>query len=131
MAFIATQNDKMLDAIHAFDDIINNMPRSQSALDLAKQGIDSRMRTERTIKDDIAWAYINARNLGLDKELSQQIFETVPTLTLDDIQAYQQANVKDRTYHIAILADLDDIDIDALRAMGKVVILTTEDIFGY
>ena len=93
--------------------------------------IRDRPRTECTIKDDIAWAYINARNLGLDKELSQQIFETVPTLTLDDIQAYQQANVKDRTYHIAILADLDDIDIDALRAMGKVVILTTEDIFGY
>ena len=29
-AFIATQNDKMMDAINAFDQIINDMPRSQA-----------------------------------------------------------------------------------------------------
>ena len=131
MAFIATQNDKMLDAIHAFDDIINNMPRSQAALDLAKQGIDSRLRTQRTIKDDIAWAYIDARDLGLSDDPARVLFEKIPALTLDDIQAYQRDNVAGRTYYYAILADLDDIDLDALRAMGKVVILTPEQIFGY
>lgn len=62
---IATQNDKLMDAIGAFNDIINNMPESQGAFDLAKESIDKRLRTERVIDDNIAWAYINALDLGI------------------------------------------------------------------
>ncbi len=130
-AFIATQNDKMTDAIGAFDEIINNMPRSQAALDLAKQGIDSRMRTQRTIKDAIAWAYIRARELGQSSDPARAIYEAIPALTLADVEAYQHDNVAGRHYSYAILADLDDIDIEALRRIGRVVILTPEEIFGY
>ncbi|MDE6160714.1 MAG: insulinase family protein, partial [Muribaculaceae bacterium] len=129
--FIATQNDKMCDAIAAFDEIINNMPRSQAALELAKQGIDSRLRTERTIKDNIAWAYINVRELGRTDDGSRVMFETIPTLTMADLEKYQQEHVAGRTYTFAILADLNDIDIDALHKIGKVVILTPEQTFGY
>ena len=130
-AFIATQNDKMMDAINAFDQIINDMPRSQAALDLAKQGLDSRLRTERIIKDNIAWAYINAAELGHDSDPRKTLFEKVPSLTFDELGKFQRDNIAGRHYNFAILADLDDIDIEALRAMGRVVILTTEDIFGY
>lgn len=128
---IATQNDKMADAIEAFDDIINNMPRSEAAFELAKQGLDSRLRTERTIKDNIAWAYINALDLGIDKDRRRVIFENVPALTLDDIEAYQKANVAGRTYVYAILGDIDDLDMAALEKLGRVVRLSTEEIFGY
>ncbi|MDR1951616.1 MAG: insulinase family protein, partial [Bacteroidales bacterium] len=38
-SFIATQNDKMNDATEAFQDIINNMPESQNAFDIAKESI--------------------------------------------------------------------------------------------
>lgn len=34
---IATQNDKMMDAIKTFNDIINNMPESEAAFKLAKK----------------------------------------------------------------------------------------------
>lgn len=130
-SYIATQNDKLADALGAFDQIINDMPRSQAALDLAKQGIDSRLRTQRTIKDNIAWLYINARELGLNDDPSRQLFLAIPTLTLDDVVRYQQEHVKGRTYHHAILTDLDDIDLDAAGRLGRIVTLTTEDIFGY
>ena len=131
VTMIATQNDKMADAIEAFDEIINRMPRSEAAFELAKQGLDSRIRTERTIKDNIAWAYINAHQLGLDSDPRRAIFEKVPTLTLDDIEAYQKANVAGRTYVYAILGDPNDLDMEALSKLGRVVLLSTEDIFGY
>ena len=34
--YIATQNDKMIDALTAFDEIINNMPVSEQAFAIAK-----------------------------------------------------------------------------------------------
>ena len=45
-AFIATQNDKMQMAIEAFDEIINNMPESETAFKIAKEGLISRLPTD-------------------------------------------------------------------------------------
>lgn len=129
--FIATQNDKLADAIKAFDEIINDMPRSEAAFALAKQSIEGRMRTQRTIKDNIAWAYISARELGLSDDPNRALFAAIPNLSLADVESYQKDKVAGRTYVYAILADPDDIDLDALRSLGKVVLLTTEEIFGY
>lgn len=128
---IATQNDKMTDAINAFLLIINEMPQSQAAFDLAKSGLEARMRSQRYIKDDIAWAYLGAKRLGLDREERQAIYEALPGLTLEDIVNYQQGNVKGLTYYYGILGDPADLDLDALSKLGRVVMLTTEDIFGY
>lgn len=130
-AQIATQNDKMMDAIGAFNEIINNMPISEPAFKLAKEGLDARLRTERIIKDQIAWEYINAQDLGEKVDSRIALFETLPSLTLDDVVKFQQENVKGRTYYYCILGDKNELDIAALEKMGKVVYLTTEDIFGY
>lgn len=128
---IATQNDKMSDAIDAFLLIINDMPESQAAFDLAKQGLESRLRSQRVIKDDKAWAYRSARYLGLDHEARKDVYEKLGNLTLEDIVKFQKENVKGRTYYYGILGDPEDLDLDALRKLGRVVTLTTEDIFGY
>lgn len=128
---IATQNDKLGDAIDAFNLIINDMPQSESAFKLAKEGLESRLRTDRTIKDDIAWAWIAAQDLGVDHDTNADVFKALPTTSLADIIAFQQNNVKGRKYSYAILGKIEDLDIDALRKLGRVVILSTEDIFGY
>ena len=44
---IATQNDKMIDALTAFEEIITNMPLSEQAFAIAKEAIISRLRSER------------------------------------------------------------------------------------
>jgi len=41
-----------------------NMPESEAAFKLAKDGLTNRLRTERIIKGDIIWSYINAQDLG-------------------------------------------------------------------
>lgn len=129
-AQIATQNDKLIDAVDAFNEIINEMPVSPAAFDLAKKGIESRIRTQRIIKDDIAWDYINARDLGLDKDRRIAVFKALPDVTIDDIIKYQQENVKNRTFYYCILGDVKDLD-KSIYDKGKVVLLTTEEIFGY
>ena len=107
------------------------MPVSPAAFELAKKGIESRIRTERIIKDNIAWSYINARDLGLDTDRRIAVYKALPEITLDDVVKFQKDNVKGRTFYYCILGDTKDIDLEALSKLGKVVMLTTEDIFGY
>ncbi len=131
MTSIATQNDKLLDAMDAFDEIINQMPRSEAAFELAKAGLDSRCRTERSVNNDLAFEYLADRDLGYDHDPRRELFAILPTANLDQLEAFQKENVKGRIYNIGILGDIKDLPIDELRKRGKVVILTTEDIFGY
>ena len=130
-AFIATQNDKMKQAIEAFDEIINEMPVSQTAFDIAKEGIISQMRTSRTTGMDVLWSYINDRDMGLKENRGRKIFEELQSLTIEDVKAIQEKWVKGRTYTYGILGDAKDIDIKYLKTLGEVRYLSAEEIFGY
>ncbi len=130
-AFIATQNDKMAQAVDAFDEIINEMPESQAAFDLAKESMIAEMRTARTTKDAVLWLYYGLRDLGLTEDPAQATFERLQTLTLEDIKAFQQEWIKGSTYTYCILGDLDDLDQAYIRSLGEVTTLSQEEIFGY
>ena len=128
---IATQNDKMIDAVNTFNDIINNMPESEAAFKLAKEGLINRMRTDRIIKSDIIWTYINAQDLGQSVDPRIKLYNDVQTMTLTDIVDFQKEWVKGRTYVYCILGDKKDLDMNKLKAVGPIEELTQEQIFGY
>ena len=130
-AFIATQNDKMKTAIHAFDEIINDMPESEAAFNIAKEALISTIRTQRITGRNILHSYRNTREMGLTEERSKKIYEVLPSLTLEDIKATQNKWVEGRTYCYGILGDIKDIDTKYLKTLGPVQILTLEEIFGY
>ena len=129
--FIATQNDKMIDALDAFNSIINDMPVSQNAFDIAKESLLNNIRTQRTIKSDVLWAYLEAQKLGLDYDINRDIYNSVLNYTLQDVIDFQQSTVKDRTYTICILGDPENLDLKSLAKYGKITRLTTDEIFGY
>ena len=129
--FIATQNDKMLDAMRAFDQIINQMPESEQAFNLAKDALLTRMRTDRIIKENVLWAYLNMQDLGLSVDMRKALFEQVPGMTLADVKAFQEKWVKDRKYVYVVLGDEKDLDMKGLGQYGPIQKLSQEEIFGY
>lgn len=129
--FIQTQNDKLTDALSAFDDIINNMPVSQNAFNIAKESIISNIRTSRTVKASVLWSYLNAKRLGIDYDMDKVIYEKVQDLTLDDVVKFQEENVKGRKYTICILGRESDFDFNGLSKFGEIKKVSTEEIFGY
>lgn len=129
--FIATQNDKMIDALNAFDDIINNMPESEKAFNLAKDALITRLRTERITKSDVLWSYLSAQDLGLNVDSRKELYEKVPSMTLADIKDFQEKWVKGRKYTYCVLGDENDLDLKSLQQYGPITKLSKEEIFGY
>ena len=130
-AYIATQNDKMKQAIEAFDEIINTMPESEAAFNVAKESYINQLRTLRYTKASVLYAFINTRDMGLDYDRARDVFEKVQTMTLDDVKAVQQQWVKDRNYYYLILGDSKNLDLNYLRTLGPITFLSQEQIFGY
>ncbi|MDR2286626.1 MAG: insulinase family protein [Prevotellaceae bacterium] len=128
---IATQTDKLADANAAFIEILNNMPESEKAFDLAKEGILSNIRTERILRDAVLWSYLRAKEFGYDYDSRKDVFEKVKDMNLANVKAFQEKYVKNRSYTYCILGDTIDMDINFLNSLGKVQKLTQEKIFGY
>ena len=130
-ATIGSQNDKLRAAVNAFDEIIRNMPESDKAFDIAKTAILSRLRTSRTTGIGVLSSYLSCRELGLDEPTSRLVFEKVQDMTLSDLGAIRRQWIDGRTYVYSILGDPADLDMDFLRTLGPVQVVSLSDIFGY
>lgn len=129
--FIATQNDKTIDAMKAFDSIINDMPESERAFNLAKDALITRLRTDRITKMNVLWSYLYEQELGQNEDSRIQLFNQAPSMTLDQIKAFQEKWVKGRKYTYCVLGDEKDLDLKSLAEYGPIKKLTKEEIFGY
>ncbi|MBO4230050.1 MAG: insulinase family protein [Bacteroidales bacterium] len=130
-AYIASQNDKLKDAVLAFDQIINNMPESEHAFQVAKTAILSQLRTRRVTGMGVLNQYLSLRDLGLSESRDKAVFEAVQNMTLEDVKAFQQKWIKNREYNYGFLGREGDFDSAFISTLGPVTHLTLEDIFGY
>jgi hypothetical protein len=52
-------------------------------------------------------------------------------MTLADVVAFQQSQIKGRDYAYCILGDKNDVDMKYLKSLGAVEFVTPRQIFGY
>ena len=130
-AFIATQNDKVKDAVDAFNSILNDMPESEKAFDIAKESIITNIRTSRILREDILWNYLDAQEFGYQTDARRELFTKIPQMKISDVKAFQEKYIKGKTYKYCILGDTKDLDMNLLSSFGKVKELTLEEVFGY
>ena len=129
--YIASQNDKMMDCIRTFNSILDTIPQSDKAFELAKQSLMKSLATRRVTKVGIINAYLQAKRLGIDYDMAKKVYESVPSLTLDDIVKFEQETMANKPYRYLILGDEKQLDMKALEKIGPIKRLTTEEIFGY
>lgn len=131
-SFIGTQTDKMKDAVAAFNEIIQDMPVSEKNFILAKNSeLDSR-RADRVLREDIFFTYLASKKYGFENESqTQYVYEHVLPLTLEDVTAFQKAQIKGKPFDYMVLGNKNALDFNYLKTLGKVKMLSSEEIFGY
>jgi predicted Zn-dependent peptidase len=129
--FIGTQNDKLPEAMKGMFDLINNMPESQKNFDASKEAIIQKIRTERITKENILFAYINAKKMGITYDLRKDVFEQVPNMKISDLLAFDQKYLKDKKFDILVIGKKNEIDTKTLEKYGKIEYLKLNEIFGY
>ena len=130
-ATIASQNDKLRQAVEAFSEIIETMPESPENLEIAKSAILNKIRTRRVHGLAVLYNYLRIKDLGLNVPREKLIYDKVGSLTMFDLLNTHQDWIRGRTYHYAILGDIKDLDMDYLKTLGPVKVVSQEEIFGY
>lgn len=131
-SYIATQNDKVIDAYDAFNDLFNNMPVAEQNFTLAKESLISNIRTSRVTKMSIIWNYLNNEKMGYKQDMRKVLFEELPSMTMQNVIDFNKKYIKNTPKTYMILGKEADMDFKALeKKYGKVQKLTLEDVFGY
>ena len=131
MTYIITQNDKMMDCVNEFNNIVGTIPQSEAAFDLAKESLMKKLASRRTVRSGVLNSYLAAQRLGLDYDIYSKVYEMLPNLTLNDIVKFEQQSMAGKPYRYIILGDEKELDMEALGKIGPIRRLTLEEIFGY
>ena len=131
MTHISTQNDKLIDAMEAFNDLLENMPVSELNFDLAKTSLISEYRTNRTRKMSIINAFLTCEEKGLKASTDKEDYNAIQKMTLNDVVNFNKTYIKGQKRVVVVLGNKDEVDLKAMEKYGKVTTLSLEEIFGY
>ena len=131
MTHIITQNDKMSDCITHFSEILNEMPASETAFQIAKDAVTKRLASARITKSGVINSYLISQKMGLDISFNELIYKNLEKVTLQDIVNFEKATIANKPYRYVILGDEKELDMKVLEKIGPIKRLTTEEVFGY
>jgi predicted Zn-dependent peptidase len=130
-AYVGTQADKQSEAMDAMQKLLNDFPKSENGLEVARKSIMNQIESQRINKSSILFNYLYAKKLGVDYDLRKDTYEKVQQFTLDDITKFQESYVKGRNFNVVLIGSKDKIDFKSLQRYGAVRQLSLDEIFGY
>jgi predicted Zn-dependent peptidase len=131
LAYIGCQADKLNEAIDGMNALLNDLPVSEKGFGLALTGEKKDIETERYMGDEIAFAYLEDRDKGLDYDQRKEEYGELHSLTMEDVRRFHQREIAGKAYTYCVVASQKRIRMDDLKKRGDVKVLTLEEIFGY
>jgi predicted Zn-dependent peptidase len=130
-AYIGCQADKTKEAISSMQELLVNMPTSQTSFDNAKQALMKRISTERVLDEQILFAALEADKWNRKQQTAEITWNALQSLTLTDVQNFQKKYVKPLPYSILAMGKSENLDFKALNNYAPVKELKLEELFGY
>ena len=131
-SLIATQNDKVVEAFSAFNELFDDLPLSQPAFTLAMEQTVSNLRTERFLPGSIITNFRRDRRMGNTVDSRRMIYERVPVITLEDLETFSRKHISGKPKTYIILGNENIVDFEEVeRQFGSVTRLTTDELFNH
>ncbi|HEY4060490.1 MAG TPA: insulinase family protein [Puia sp.] len=131
LAYIGCQADKMNEAIGGMNALLNDLPVSDKGFELARTSQKKDIETERITQDGIVFAYLAAKQKGLDYDPRKNEYAELDKLTMNDVKQFHQQQVSNKAFTYCVVASAKKIHTDDLKKVGDVKTLSLEEIFGY
>jgi len=131
LAYVGTQANKLHTAVDAMMELMNDMPKAQNQFDSSKDAALKRIATQRYTKLSLFFYWLNLQDRGIDYDVNRDIYEQTQKITLQDLEAFFNQNVKGKTFNVGLIGKKENLDWDVVKKMGDVQELTLEELFGY
>jgi predicted Zn-dependent peptidase len=131
LAYVGCQADKMPDALKGMNELLNDLPVSEKGFELAKVSLKKDIETERVTQDGIVFSYLAAKDKGLDYDERKPEYEALDKLTMDDVKQFHKDQLAGKYYTYCVVASDKKINMEELKKVGDVKVVSLEELFGY
>ncbi len=129
VSYVGTQSDKLPEALKAMNELLDEMPQSETTFVNSLTSLKKQIATSRVTKASILFREEKMRSMGLTKDINQLIYEQNPKL--GDVVAFHSEYIKTPARIYLVIGKKSAIDWVALKKLGEVRKLSREEIFGY
>lgn len=131
MAYIGTQANKIPQAVDAMMELLNDMPEAQEQFESAKESTLKQLAAERITKTRIFWNYESLKKRGIDYDIREEMYNAIQDMTLEDLKAFFEENIKGGNYNVMVIGNKNDVDLKTLSKLGEVEELDVDYLFNY
>lgn len=130
-AFIGTQSDKMPTAAKEFKKLLNNMPKVPIQFSNSKESALKQIASDRIVRDNIYWSFLNYKKLGIDYDIRKDIFSAIKSTTMDGFGDEFAKRISNKIFTTILMGDKSKLKLDEIKEFGPVEELTTKQLFGF
>lgn len=128
-AMFSTQNDKTIDALTIFRQLIEKMPSRPERIDAVKQHIRNEVNnafpTFRALSERLA----RYHKEGYTDDPNRMLLEYIKDMDIEDIEQFYQEQIAGTPTVYAIVGNEKQINMERLAEFGKIIKLKVKDIY--
>jgi zinc protease len=129
-SYVATQADKLNDATATLNSLMTNLKEDERQFNLAKETILNRIETERIIKTNIFWTYLDNLDKGIINDNRKDIYDKVKAMNMADLKSFLEKH-QTRNYTLLVVGKKGSVDEKILRSLGNFKELSLQEVFNY
>lgn len=131
MAYVGTQANKLSQAVTAMLELMNDMPEAKQQFEQAKEATLKKLAAQRITKSNIFWSYEGLKRRGIDNDNREEMYNTIKNMTVEDLKAFFDKNVKGQSYNVMVIGNKKDLDVNSLKKLGKIKEMDVDYLFNY
>jgi len=131
LAYLGTQSNKLEEAVGAMTELLNEMPVVQQKFLQAKESALKQIAAERITRSGIFWTYESLKRRGLEHDIREDVYQDIEQMTIGDLVAFFNENVRDTRYSLVIIGNKDDLDLESIQKLGELEEMDVDYLFNF
>lgn len=131
LAYVATQANKLEQAVDAMMELMNDMPEAEKQFNAAKEATLKKIAAQRITKSNIFWSYERLQKLGINNDNREEMYNIIKKMTMKDLKSFFNKNIKGESYNVMVIGNKKDLNIESLKKLGKIKELEIDYLFNY
>lgn len=131
LAYVGTQSDKFNEAVAGMNELLNELPQSDKALENAKEGLRKSLATERITQDGILFSYLNAERMGRNYDIRKYTYEASSKFSFADLKSFHEKEMSKKAYNYCIVANEGKLQEADMKKLGSFRKLSLQELFGF
>lgn len=127
--YVGTQNDKAVDAVKLYMDLLTDMPERPERIDNIKSYLRQAVLTSQPDSRSLSQQIARWKLQGYSEDPTKEMLPMIDGLTFQDILDYYRTQLKGKPIVIGIVGNPKEIDTKQLEQFGKVVKLNEKKLF--